>query len=291
MTISAGVRATGTQPPAPRRRRWLVPVVLAALLAVAAVQLVAYVTKDAPPTSNPKQIAAAQLLVDGLATPAGATRDRYATACGIASSYCISAASLTPRAMVDGVVAELKTRGAGLNGTKCDPSLHDVLGLDCVADLRYHGAGLTVMASSTMADGTRAPNWLLVEVVDPHASTSMGQSKPLGTWQSLHLLPAGWHRIATCKTPLPTGCAGYSLTATVPSSYTQASAQLQASITAAGFRAGIRCYVETSVTRAHCAVTGNRYRTIGGKDDVLFIALLNRVDTGTSTLRLSVAPL
>jgi hypothetical protein len=250
---------------------------LAAVVVVGIVLLSIGLTSDSESTDEPsaKQVASANKLIGELGVPAGATRDVYDTACGIPHvTYCVTSAKATPEQLMDAVLTEFRLHGGSVKDRECltPGKRNDTLGLlgTCLAKIRYEGAELTAEADNVTPLGVKNPSWVFV--FPPSASDiteTDGPTKPLGSWDSLKLLPAGWAGKATCTVGTTAACTGYKLTLTRPGDAIKLMAPMRAAIRAAGYRVDNLTCSKPTATNPGCGLAARRFRTVGGKDVVM----------------------
>ena len=255
------------------RARFLVALAIV-LLATGVVASVRYVDRAASPYApNAKQVAAAESLVGTLPLPSGATSDLYDTTCGIPAAACVTSARSTPETLFRAEIAALKSRGASVMTVKCPLPVEDRDFGRCLGDLRFHGVHLTVSANNVTPAGVATPTWVAV-IVDTNEPVILTTSRPLGSWQSLKVMPAGWHGSPTCLRPAARECNEYRVKLTEPGTPAAAQAVLRAAMTSAGYRIDLlHCYHAVGKGRSNCGVTASRFRSTAGRDQVLVIAI------------------
>ncbi len=264
--------------------------VSATLLIVVVVLGWVYRTQAKKP-ADPQHVAAAEALLVQLSAPSGATLDQYATACGGRASFCVSAAKSSPEILLGTAVDQLRAAGAAVQQKACAaPGANTANTPRCSATLRYAGTDLNLQASDTTSLGYRTTPWLRVWVVDPNATAT--PSSPLGSWNGLAATPAAWQVDPTCRIGTPSRCNEFDQTnLSVPGNPKQASAALQSSLTAGGYRTdSLQCKAASASSKASCVVSASRFRSLGGLDGVIVSVTLTEVDATHSTVQLIAAP-
>jgi hypothetical protein len=280
------------------RLRWGVAALATVLVAV--VGLFTFTHRSTTPdlasfgsgSQNASDLAAARAMVVGLATPAGTTRDPYATACHSAATVCLSSA-LPTQTLLATTTEQLKAAGATVLTHSC-PAHSEA---SCSALFDFHAVHISALAGH---DGGPPPGAtylaLRVDLLTQGADVLPTPSKALGSWASVNPLPPAWHLTATCTKPSAAACNAYRSDTKNPlpiaTGLTQAFAAAKDSLTAAGFRIDqAACLPDTSGKLSHCLVAGARFRTLGGHDGELAVVALKAMDAGHVTAFVDVSAL
>jgi hypothetical protein len=295
--MSTATEAAPSLAPATKRRRvrpWLW--VLMGLAVIAGRVAIIGATHDSAAFHEPtaQEVASANQLVTALGVPAGATRDLYGTACGFPDvTYCITSAKATPQQLLDAVLAEARGQGASVKGNHCPPPAKDPFDAPaigrCGATIHFHGAQLQVLADDATAFGVKNPAWLLVLAPSINPVPTDALTRPLGAWESLHLLPAGWTGAATCTAGSAKACTGYKLTLVRPGNATTMMAQLQAAIRKAGYKLDVaNCRKAAAGISAGCSLGAMRFQTVGGQHLLILTAHTRQTTASQATVTLLV---
>jgi hypothetical protein len=230
---------------------------------------------------DPAHLAAARAIVDRLTVPVGATRDPYASACRLITTYCITSTELTSRQLFDAVTAQIKTAHVRQYGTEC---VGEALIIDCVTRFDVSGAHIAVMSGK----GAH----LSASVSDTAAVlATQHRSLALGSWSSADPFPAGWVVKAFCTDTRSDGCHTYRSDRQryqnetverprITGSATVRLAEAEQAVARAGFvlwHSG--CTPATTQKLATCTLSGFRSRTLGGLDGEFVSLSLEQADT------------
>jgi hypothetical protein len=280
-------------------RPWLLVLLgLAVVAGVVAIIIAATGSDDSDDFRLPttKEVAAANALVQRLQTPADATRDLYGNACGLQYvTYCLTSAQLTPEQLFDDMLNEVRSHGASVKTHECaapgkEPALGNIVGR-CMAEVHYQGTQLLVGADDkAVLSDSKVPTWLVVVPPQTGEVDITSPEPPLGTWDSLHLVPAGWKARAICTLGAGKACSGYRVTLTRPGTASSVIDTLRRTVIASGYAVfGDDCSPATKADAASCLLNAHRFRTVGGKNPVLLIVSARQVSQSSTTVRMIVA--
>jgi hypothetical protein len=225
-------------------------------------------------------VAALRVVVD-LPSPHQATRDLYATGCGLATRYCVLRSSTRPRDLVDDVVELLLDKGATRVDGHCSHERR-VEALECHQRLELDGVGILVTAGNEVGPGTPVPTYATVLVVGEAAGQSRAAA-PLASLALLGLVPEGMGT-APCVLKRGAGCAEYRGAYTTTGTTEGLTASWRARLSGQGYRLDVdRC------DDNGCQLVASRFRTFGGQDPMLVTLSLTPGGAGQVVQRLVVA--
>jgi hypothetical protein len=216
---------------------------------------------------TPTQHVSALQVIDTLQAPSKATRDLYATSCGLATRYCVLRSSSKPRDLADDVVEMLLHKGARRVDGHC-PSSRRVDAVSCHQRLELNGVGLLVLAGNEVGAGTRVPTFAGLYVVGEPVVQPRPPA-PLPALSLLGLVPAGTGS-APCVRKSGAGCAEYRGLYSAAGSVRGVAAVWRARFGSLGYRVDTdSCY------ESHCLLAASRFRAFGGQDGMLVTLIVD----------------
>jgi hypothetical protein len=229
--------------------------------------------------SPAEHVAALEVVVD-LPAPSKATRDLYATGCGLTTRYCVLRSSTRPRELVDDVVDLLLDKGARRVDGHCS---HDrrVEALECHQRLELDGVGILVAAGNEVGPGTAVPTYATVLVAGEDAAQR--PAAPLASLALLGLVPPGTGT-APCVQKRGAGCGEYRGVFSATGTTRGLAAVWRARLASQGYRLDLdRC------DDKGCLLAASRFRTFGGQDPMSVTLSLSPAPAGQVVQRLLVA--
>ncbi len=230
-------------------------------------------------------------ILGSLPVPAGARRDWYSTACGGATTYCLTDSRRHLSQLFMDTVSVLSAYGVTVyRHDSCWPDIPSAEGwAACLAEGRYRGLPLLIQVTQEPlrhSGGVESIPRLvvLVEGQDPRAWLA----PVLPGWSELGLTPPQWAGHTACSRPHGTGCGQLSGTFTVAgASPALVEASWESWMTRMGYRILLRtCRTPAGTTSVVCSATAMRYLVIGGVDGVLARAAFQ--STGPRSVRVSI---
>jgi hypothetical protein len=266
-----------------RFRRWQLPAqaLVTLLVLVAGLEAARHLrsTSSLLPGGTAAQRASVNQLVSSLPAPPGATRDPYATACGVPTTYCVSSPTASRETLLRDVARLLASRGAKHVDGGCitDPQVSL-----CSQSFVLHGVGVALGARDTGGPRFRVPAHVWVGVVG--AQERPAEPAPLGTWAALGLQAPAWRGAVSCTVKEPHGCGRYEGRLVAAGHMPAVAEQARSLFTRRGYLVEA---VDCDARR--CFVFGTRFRALDGGQAVNASVLVKEGRPGLSTLTVKVS--
>ncbi len=214
------------------------------------------------------------------------TRDRYDTACGTPTPYCITSSTRSARQLATSVFALLRARGAKtVQRLSCDGDGGEADGPgDCSATATYGGVRIGVDADNAASfNGVRRPAVAFVVIV---ADLPPSTSGPLPAWSAMPLLPAE-SATPRCEVRATDGCHKYDSFVTVRLPLARVIPMVRSKLVAWGLMLDVAHCVDTG-PHPGCVFGGMKFLKPGGHDMVTVVVLIRGDTAGTTKVHLGV---
>jgi hypothetical protein len=262
-------------------RRHLTLQVLLSALAVAGALLGLNNRPDVDLTAGtPVQHLTALQVIESLQPPSKATRDLYATACGLPTRYCVLRSSSRPAELAEDLVDMLLDKGARRVDGHC-PRGRQVEAMECHQRLELNGVGLLVTAGDEVGVGTRVPTFAALHVVGDEVLLEQ-RAAPLASLKLLGLVPDGFGS-ASCVQKRGAGCAEYRGVYSTPGALRGVAQVWRVRFASLGYRPDA-----DSCARRTCLLAASRFRSFAGQDAMSVVVNLSDAGDGRVVQRLLV---
>jgi hypothetical protein len=255
--------------------------VLLSVLAVAGALLGLQNRPDVDLTAGtPVQHLTALQVIETLQPPTKATRDLYATACGLPTRYCVLRSSSRPAELAEDLVEMLLDKGARRVDGHCPRDRH-IEAEQCHQRLELNGVGLVVSAGNEVGAGTRVPTFAGLYVVGDEALVGQ-RAAPLASLKLLGLVPDGFGT-AACVQKRGAGCGEYRGVYSTPGTLHGVAQVWRVRFASLGYRPDA-----DSCARRTCLLGASRFRSFAGQDAMSVAVRLSDAGDGRVVQRLLV---